>query len=88
MKLLSEIPESIKQSFTCDEIEAMKLLENDGEYLNLTAFFQLETGEFDCIGFIGPEGKVTKYGDVKKYNALLILENRIRNELKGAPNFL
>lgn len=80
MKKLSEIPDYFKQTFTSEELDALKLLDEDAN--ELTAFYQYETGNFDCIGFIGPGGKVTKFAEVDKYKALLILENKIRKELK------
>ncbi len=79
MKTLADIPEHIKATFTDEERTAIQVLEDE----NLEAYFQFETGLFDCIGFIGPGGKVTKPADIKKYNALLVLENRIKRELAG-----
>lgn len=79
VKTLADIPESIKNTFTPEELQALTLLEKDAE--KLKAYYQLETGEFDCIGFVSPGGKITKFAEIEKYNALLILENRIRREL-------
>ena len=82
MKSLSEIPEHIKQTFTVEEKRAIELFSPD-ELKELEAYFQDETGQFDCIGFVGPGGKVTKPASIEKYNALLVLENRVRRELAG-----
>lgn len=81
MRTLANIPEAIKQTFSVEEMEALKLLEKDAEILK--AYYQYETGEFDCIGFVGPGGVVTKYAEIDKYNALLVLESRIKKELRG-----
>jgi hypothetical protein len=81
MKTLADIPDYIKQTLTTEEKEALRLLEAEAK--DLTAFFQEETLEFDCIGFIGPGNKVTKFAELDKYIALLILEDRIRKELNG-----
>lgn len=86
MKTLADIPETIRQTFTTEEKAAMELLADDAK--NLEAYFQDTTGDFDCIGFVGPGGKVTKYANLDKYNALLVLEERIRRELNGEINKL
>ena len=79
MKTLADIPEHIKATFTDEEKEAIKILSVE----NIEAYYHLETGLFDCIGFIGPGGKYTKPANIEKYNAILVLENRIKMELAG-----
>lgn len=86
MKTLADIPEAIRQAFTTEEKAAMELLADDADILEV--YFQDTTGEFDCIGFVGPGGKVTKFANLDKYNALLVLENRVRRELNGEINKL
>ncbi len=74
---LADLPDVIKASLTDEEKEAIKILEDE----NLEVYYQWETGLFDCIGFIGPGGKKTKPANIEKYNAILVLENRIKREM-------
>lgn len=82
MKTLADIPEHIRTSLSPEVARAIELFTPD-EAKELKAFFQLETGDFDCVGFIGPGGKVTKFTDPEKYKALLIIEEQVKLELSG-----
>lgn len=79
MRSLADLPDHIKATLTSQEKAAIEMLVDE----NLEVYYQYETGLFDCIGFIGPGGKYTKPANIEKYNAILILENRIKRELAG-----
>ncbi len=79
MRKFGEMPEHIKATLTDEEKVAVEVLADE----NLEVYYQYETGLFDCIGFIGPGGKYTKPANIEKYNAILVLENRIKRELAG-----
>lgn len=81
MRTLSDIPDHIIGTFPQEVRDAINAF-TPKEARELKAFYQLETGEFDCIGFAGPGGKVTKPADEYKYRALLILEEQYRKDLQ------
>lgn len=79
MKSLSLLPQHIRKSLTPKERAAIEILKDEP----LEAYFQYETKLFEGIGYIGPGGKFTKPANPEKYEAILILEERIRKELNG-----
>jgi len=82
MNKLATLPDYIFDTFTPEEQAAVELLAKQPEEIEV--YYQYEDPtKFDCLGYIGPNGTIEKYGDLERYTALCILENRIRKELEG-----
>lgn len=77
MKSLNDMPKWYRETLPPNVKEALAVFTEE-ELGELKAFINQETGNFDCIGFVGPGGKVTKYANVEKYKALIILEDYIK----------
>lgn len=73
-------PRSYPSGLPPDTIAALDSL-TDNEIAMLTPWYYEGTGEFWCIGFVGPGGKVTKWADKKRAMALTQLERQIKLEL-------
>jgi len=55
---------------------------SDEELESLRAFYDVDTGGFEFLGFVGLGGKVTQFADPIKAEALAIIEEAYREELK------
>lgn len=79
MKSLADIPDRVKAKLPDEVIQAIDIFSEE-ERSEIILFLNDETREVDCVGFVGPDGRVCKYADVEKYNALLIIEEQARKE--------
>ncbi len=68
LRILLSAPPAVQESyavFSPDEREG------------LAAYYFDSDGEFNCLGFEGPDGKVTQYADPERAYALRVLEDWI-----------
>ncbi len=60
----------------------------DEELAGLKAYYQDTTGKFVYIGFVSKTtGKITKWADQAKYDAIAIMEDACRREQPYLPSF-
>lgn len=60
----------------------------DEELAVLEAFYQDTTGKFLCVGFVSKTtGKITKWADQAKYDAIAIIEDACRRDQPYLPPF-
>jgi hypothetical protein len=86
MKTWDEIPEHIRRTYPPELAQAWQLFTEE-EVRSLYMAFSDETGEFEGVGFSGVEGKFTRFANLEKYQALMVIEEQCRRELarKGGP---
>ena len=64
------------------DYEWLKDVFTDEEIASLEAFYQHETGLFQCIGFVGETGMISQFAEPAKAQAIARLEKEYREDLK------
>jgi len=59
----------------------------DEELAGLQAWYHDNSGLFQCVGFIGPGGKVTRYADPVRAAALEVLDNEMLKKQPWIPPY-
>jgi len=78
---LGYIPNDLRKHLPNEVIEAIDELKQ-ATINEIEAFFQLETGEFIGLGFVGPDDRFTRPANPETLAALKIIENQYKIELK------
>lgn len=84
MKSLAEIPDAVKARLPAEVKQAIALFSQE-ELEEIKLFLRDDDHRIvDCVGFVGPGGKVCKYADLAKYEALLVIEDQARKEFASS----
>lgn len=80
---LSEIPDDVKLTLPDEVKQAIDVFSRE-ELEEIKLFLRDDDREVDCVGFVGPDGRACKYADPVKYEALLIIEDSVREEIQAS----